>query len=511
MKRVIRRPVGARMIFGAVILLGVCLFAGCIVWPTVALVIHCVTQGFSADGLVAIAGRPLRLLWRSIELSVAATLVAHAFAIGAVYMLARFGNGRRSGLLFGILAALLTCPPMAYVFGWSAIVPRGIGGEVRCVAIWALWIWPIPMLLLDSGWSRVARDPFLAATLETETWRAFRSTALPALRGHLTLSLLVVFTFLLNEYTVPHACGLSVYATELLGIAASTANTFDAVRPALLPVAVTLAALAALLISWRRLETDARFDEMVRGSVGARIRSLWFVAVLFVPAWVVPMIGLAMRLGNVRMMATAVRTYGGDMVATCLVALTTGALAVVMGVAVSASKRTERLCLGWALALGVLPGAIIGVSVIAAFNGPRLGALLDHWPAIAIGNIARFGWIGIVAALLARRMTPRHLSDQARVDGASPGDVFVHVDLATGSPIFVGAGVLIAVLSMGDIATSSLLRVPDFSPIALVIIEKFHRFEDGLLAALSLILVGAGVLTAVLLAWTARIAGPANR
>jgi len=304
---------------------------------------------------------------------------------------------------------------------------------------------------------------------------------------------------------------LTVYATELLGVATSAASTLEAVQPALLPVAITLLALTAMLISWSRVGGEARFDEMGGRSIRPRLRSLWFVIVLFVPAWVVPMIGLALRLGHLRMMATAVRIYGGDMLVTSMVALAAGALAVVMGVAVCASTRSVRLCLGWALAFGVLPGAIIGVSVIAAFNGPTLGTLLDHWPAVAIGHIARFGWIGIVAALLAQRMRPGHLSDQACVDGASPADIFVHVDLATESPIFVGAAVLIAVLSMGDITTSSLLRVPDFNPIALVIIEKFHRFEDGMLGALSLILVGSGVLTAALLAWIARAADRTNR
>jgi len=198
MNLAIRRPVGARIVYSVVMVLGVGLFAGCIVWPTVALVVRCISPGFSSDGLDVLAERPLRLLWRSIGLSASATLLAHAFAFGVVFSLISRGDIRRRGLLFGLLAALLTCPPMAYVFGWSAIVPTAISGEVRCVGIWALWIWPIPALLLGSAWSRLARDPFLAATLETRTWRAFRWTAMPALRGHLTLSLLVVFTFLLN-------------------------------------------------------------------------------------------------------------------------------------------------------------------------------------------------------------------------------------------------------------------------------------------------------------------------
>jgi hypothetical protein len=46
---------------------------------------------------------------------------------------------------------------------------------------------------------------------------------------------------------------------------------------------------------------------------------------------------------------------------------------------------------------------------------------------------------------------------------------------------------------------SSPVRVPGFSPIAQVIIEKFHRFEDGMLISLSFWLVAAALPGVVLL------------
>ncbi|MCH8243344.1 MAG: hypothetical protein IH897_12155 [Planctomycetes bacterium] len=54
-------------------------------------------------------------------------------------------------------------------------------------------------------------------------------------------------------------------------------------------------------------------------------------------------------------------------------------------------------------------------------------------------------------------------------------------------------------MSIADVATSSLVRVPSFSPIALILIEKFHRFEDGMLISLSVWLVGATLPATILL------------
>ena len=56
-------------------------------------------------------------------------------------------------------------------------------------------------------------------------------------------------------------------------------------------------------------------------------------------------------------------------------------------------------------------------------------------------------------------------------------------------------------LAVGDLATSSLVRVPDFNPIAHVIVEKFHRREDDMLVCLSLSLVAASLPGALLAAW----------
>src|SRR3989304_3988553 len=69
----------------------------------------------------------------------------------------------------------------------------------------------------------------------------------------------------------------------------------------------------------------------------------------------------------------------------------------------------------------------------------------------------------------------------------------------------LGGGVaVIAVLPVADVATSSLVRVPTFNPIGHVVIEKFHRFEDGMLISLSLCLVSAAIPPALLFAWALR-------
>jgi len=58
----------------------------------------------------------------------------------------------------------------------------------------------------------------------------------------------------------------------------------------------------------------------------------------------------------------------------------------------------------------------------------------------------------------------------------------------------------VTTLGMTDVATASLVQVPSVRLISLIIIEKFHRFEDDMLISLSLWLVAAAVGSAVLVA-----------
>ncbi|MCH7994802.1 MAG: hypothetical protein IIB57_10220 [Planctomycetes bacterium] len=121
-----------------------------------------------------------------------------------------------------------------------------------------------------------------------------------------------------------------------------------------------------------------------------------------------------------------------------------------------------------------------------------------EWPLVVIGLIARFAWLGVLVAWLAWAAGARELSDQARVDGASEPMVATRIRLAAHFPALAAGGVVVAVLALAEIATASLVRVPSVGLISLILIEKFHRLEDGMLAALSLWLVIPAVAAALL-------------
>jgi ABC-type spermidine/putrescine transport system permease subunit II len=69
----------------------------------------------------------------------------------------------------------------------------------------------------------------------------------------------------------------------------------------------------------------------------------------------------------------------------------------------------------------------------------------------------------------------------------------------------LAAGVFVATaLNLSEAAATSLVRVPSVNSIALILIEKFHRFEDEMLIALSLIMAAAAAPAVWLAARAAR-------
>ena len=235
------------------------LFGLAIVWPGLALAGRCAHEltapagaGAPAVATLLPSARQLGLLAYSLGLAAGATGLALLLALPGAWVVAHTGRlSERPGRSALLLAGLLICP-MVYAFGWQRVVPGVRFGNLACIALWALWVWPIPAFVLGTAWHRLGKASYEAACLDASPAAATGRVVAPALLPHALFSGLIVFLLLLGEYTVPHACGLRVYATELLSWAQSSARSVDTVAPALSPLLVCLVVLVLLAVAWRR-------------------------------------------------------------------------------------------------------------------------------------------------------------------------------------------------------------------------------------------------------------------
>lgn len=480
------------------------LFALALVWPCVALIGQCLIEGSPPDGGFTLSQRQWALLARSVGLAASATGLCLAFSIPAAFVVGRSSRLSDRPILAAAMLGLLLCPPTVYAMGWERVLPSTFHPYLRCVGVWALWAWPIPALVIGSGWSRVGRPVYQAALMVATPRRAFLCVAFPQLIGHVALSGLIVFVLFLNEYGVPHSCLLTVYATELLGWAASSSRPIDTVWPSWPVVAVTGLAFIAIWRTWLRSSVGNAMGQSISTASGSSHGFAGATIGVLVISWLIPIGALAVRLESSGTIVEALSTYRGDLAWSAALAILGGAASVAMAMGFAAKRRLLMFGLSWSLMLGALPGALVGASLVAAFNNHLTGPLYDHWPIVVLSYVARFSWIGFATAMLIVESTERDLLDQALIDGADYRTAFSRIQFAIHWPTLCCAGAIIAAMSLSDVSASSLVRVPSFSPIAHVLMEKFHRFEDGMLVSLSLILVLAALPPATILALTLR-------
>ncbi len=462
-----------------------------IAWPTLALGLESFRPVEPADVAPAVfSARSLGLLVRSVLLAATATIGSIILSLPAAFALGKVGRLSRSPGLLMVVATGLLCPPMVSCFAWERLLPVWVPGSLRCVGVWAFWSWPIPALLLGTGWARSGRQAYEDALLLMSPFAAFVRVALATLRGHGLFAALLLFLVFFNDYGVPHACGLIVYATEVLSWAQQTSAPGQVVRASILALLVTVNLLVVVPILSRRFAVEDP-GSVAGGNIGFVVGLFAFL--IFAIAWILPVGAMAVLLGASSAMVEAYHTYSGDLFWSIVTAIAAGAAATLMGLVGASSRRAFGFVIGWTAMFGALPGALVGEAMVAAYNHASLTAIYDHWPIVALSYAARFAWIGAFAAFITVRRVDKAVLESARIDGAREATVFWRIAFAGHWPTALAATAVIAALSVADIATSSLVRVPGYNPIAHVLMEKFHRFEFGMLMALSLWLVATTI------------------
>jgi len=478
----------ARVVQYAGIIAGLVVLLSGALAPAAALLMRAALAG--EDGVEYTFARGLLL--RSVLLAGAGAGAALVFSIPGAFAVARLGRLRRDGVCAGLLIAPLLFPSMVYAFGWDRLLK--VPGALRCVWVWASWAWPLPALILGSAWARLARGRFEAALLSTSRLRAFVYVILPMLGRQLLASGLVLFAVFLGDYATPHACGLIVYATELLLAGESTPNPRSALVGALPVVVVIGVALAAAFLLWRDRSgaDDAEVSDLATRAGGARALALGLAALCVG----VPLVGLMCSVSLGAALAETLNLYAEEVVISLGIAAAGGAAAVLMGAAVATLPGVRNWALGITILWAALPGALIGSAVVSAYVATPV---YDHWLLLVIGYVARYGWVGLIVGWLAHAGVGLAQAESARCDGAGAVTIAWRVALAGNLPTLACGALVITALNLSEACTTALVRVPAVNPIALILIEKFHRFEDGILVGMSLILVAAAVPGALIL------------
>ncbi|MBI2505098.1 MAG: iron ABC transporter permease [Candidatus Latescibacteria bacterium] len=434
------------------------------------------------------------LLLNSLVLSTLTALGSALLGVPLGFLLARTDVACRRVLL-GLCAAPLFLPPFLWATAWQAgLQTHGLSGMGGAVLVLVLALFPLVVLLAAVGFAQV--DPALEeeARLCGSEGQVFWHATLPLARPLLATGLVMVFLLALAEFGVPALMQVEVYPVAIYA-AFSASYDFAQAAALCLPLAGIAAGMAFLL---QRLAYRVDFASLAvqhwaprRVGLGSgRLAATLAAFTLFALVLGLPLGTLALKAGDFHAWSGA----AGPMLWSLGLSALSASLLVLLGLLVAwpCQRGYVRGGVWWVQGqtlLFVLPGAVVGLGLVALWNRPWLGWFYGTPAMIVLGEVARFAplMVGAFAAFLAQ--VPKDGEEAIWLDGGGVVATFAHFVF----PVTRRAlGVLWAmgfVLCMGELATAILVAPPGMQTLAVRLFTIEANAPQAHTASLALILV----------------------
>ncbi len=426
--------------------------------------------GVPAGRLWSLVARPtvLMLLWNTVRLAAAVTVLAAGLGTGAAWLTERTDlPGRR---LFAVLFVLpLVIPDFVIAWSWSSLVPA-VHGYAGAVLVMSLGLYPLVYLPMAAAFRGAdASEEEAARSLGLSRTAVFLRVNLRQARSTLLGSSLLVSLALLAEYG----------AFENLRYQTFTTAIFTELQIGFSPAAACALSLVLVLLSVAALAGEARFRERGRLHQGAggparplrRHHLGRSLPVAVAAALGVVGLGLGFPLSVVSYWIAA----GGSstLPATASVASAAGysvlysglaaAVATVLAlpVALYAIRRPSRLSAGLersTFVIQALPGLVVALALVYVTEH-YLSVLYQSPEVLVAAYSMMFFPLGLVAVRASVARAPERLEEVARSLGAGPVRARLRVTLPLVAPGLLAAFCLVFLSGLTEL-TATLLLVP---------------------------------------------------
>ena len=461
-----------------------------------------------------------RLLTTSVALAAAVTTLATALGVPLGVLLGRTDVGGR-GWLLAVHAFPIFVPPFLVALGWFHIVgangyvgtpstARLFFGPVGIVAVLGLTFAPIMTSLTALALQNV--DPSLEdpGRVVAGPVRVIVRILLPTAWPAVALGLLLVFALALSELAVPMFLRVPTYPASVFarlgGIDYAPREAVALTLP-LLAVTLGLLALERRFVGARTFAVlGLRRRKRTLFRLGRWKAPVTLACVCVTMLSLAPVLALAVRAGpdGLAEMPVWIRSSlwnsprAAGLAATAITALgLTGAWAFARG-------RAGGLLLDATLMLGFLiPGAVLGLGLIAAWNHDLTRAVYGGTAILVFGLVARYAIVGVRVMATAVAQSARSLEEAAAVFGAGPLRQLRRIVAPLHAHGLAAAWFLSLVFCMRDLDTVVLFYPPGMEPLTVRIFTLEANGPEAVVAALALTQIA---VTAALLGAMAAIA-----
>ena len=480
----------------------------------------------------------------SLLVSLLSVAFSGALGLFLAFVFTQFRFPLRSFL--GRLAVLpVALPPIVgviaflFVFGETGIIPRGLqmltgssapilaAGGIAGILLVHVYSFHVYFYLFASAALAALDASQLEAAdgMGSGPWRTFRTVLLPALRPGLLAASALTFMSSMASFTAPllfaggkHFLTLQIYATKLNG------DLDLAAAQSVFLTCVSLAFYLLLTLGPARDATYARKGVRAPGLIrtgGAARRVMVGVAALLLALEMLPVAAIVSlsfaREGSWTTgwlpSAWSTENYAAflhdpGLLAPLANSLVMAALALagslLFGVAASiavarwksgAARRWAGVILTMPYAV---PGTVVAVSLILAFNRPLAGGvppvLVGTFWILPLAYFVREYPVVVRSVSASLEAMDASLLEAAAGLGAGTYRRFRFVVLPAILPAMVSGGVLVAIASLGEFVSSVLLYAYGSRPVSVEILAQLRLFNIGGASALSVILMGTILL-----------------
>jgi len=481
--------------------------AGLVLLPLAFLVIEAQRSGWSEVQRLLFRHTVAVLLWNTVALTAACTVLCAILGVGAAWCVER--TTLRGKRFWAVLLVLpLGIPDFVVGFGWVSL-DHSLHGYFAAVLVMTLSLYPLVYLPVATSLRGLDGSLHEAArSLGVGPWGTFFRVTLRQIRPALLGGCLLVTLGLLAEYG---AFEIVQYQTFTVRIFTEFKLGFDTVSACSLALVLVALSVAALI---GELALNGR-GRLWRSGPGARRAAprvqlgRWSVAVIAALALLCAL-ALGVPLGAllywmIRGSSTTLPSSSilGALASTAEFSAAAAALATLLAVPVATLSIRHRNRLTVLIErLAYLPMALPGLVValgLVSFSVRYALALYQSSLELIVAYAILFLPLAVVGVRAAMSQAPSNLEDVARSLGCSPAAAWRRITLPLIAPGLAAAFAFVFISSATELTATLLLRPTGVNTLATKFWEYTSNFAYGAAAPYAALMVAISAVPAYML------------
>ncbi len=486
---------------------GAAVAAGLVLLPLVFLIVEAQRSGWSAAQRLLLRHSVALLLWNTVRLTVACTVLCAVLGVAAAWCVER--SRLPAHRLWAVALVLpLGVPDFVVGYGWVSLDP-GLHGYLAAVMIMTLSLYPLVYLPVASALARSdAGLEEAARSLGLGPWRTFWKVTLRQIRPAVLGGCLLVTLGLLAEYGAFEIVQYRTFTVEIFTEYKLGFDTVGACVLSLVLVAMSVAVLGGDLAldgrgrSWRPGPGAQRIAPRV--ALGRyTVAALTGLAVLIGLALGVPVASLVywmVRGSSTTLPSASILAALGHTAAYSAAAAAAATALAVPVTALSLRHRNRLTILIERLSYlpMALPGLVIALGLVS-FSVRYAFALYQSALELIVAYAILFLPLAVVGVRSAMAQASPQLEDVARSLGCSPARTWRRVTLPLIAPGLGAAFALVFISSATELTATLLLRPTGVNTLATQFWTYTSDFAYGAAAPAAALMVAISAVPAYLL------------